>query len=106
VAPARPGSQGALELPSARGLEVITHQYQFRSRRAQRIYLGLSAYGGKVGFNAAAPLAPLVAAPDRGAHGDGGAIVLVRARRAGPPATGSRGRAARPATRAAGSANR
>jgi hypothetical protein len=46
------------------------------------MYLGLSAYGGKVGFNAAAPALPLVAASDRGAHGDGGAIVLVRARRA------------------------
>ena len=47
------------------------------------MYLGLSAYGGKFGFNAAAPAAPLVAASDRAARGDGGAIVLVRARRAG-----------------------
>jgi SAM-dependent methyltransferase len=77
-------------LLSARGLEVITHQYQFRTRWAQRMYLGLSDYGGKVGFNAAAPALPLVAASDRGAHGDGGAIVLVRARRAGLPA-GSQG---------------
>ena len=45
------------------------------------MYLGLSAYGGKFGFNAAAPAIPLVAASDRGARGDGGAIVLVRARR-------------------------
>jgi len=47
------------------------------------MYLGLSAYGGKFGFNAAAPAAPLVAASDRNARGDGRAIVLVRARRQG-----------------------
>jgi SAM-dependent methyltransferase len=69
-------------LLSACGLEVIAHEYQFRTHWAQRMYLGLSAYGGKVGFNAAAPALPLVAAADRGARGDGGAIVLVRARRA------------------------
>jgi SAM-dependent methyltransferase len=72
-------------LLSARGLEVIAHEYQFRTHWAQRMYLGLSAYGGKVGFNAAAPVLPLVAAADRGARGDGGAIVLVRARRAARP---------------------
>jgi SAM-dependent methyltransferase len=70
-------------LLAARGLAVTRYQYQFRSRRAQRMYLGLSAYGGKFGFNAAAPAAPLVAASDRAARGDGGAIVLVRARRQG-----------------------
>ncbi len=69
-------------LLSACGLEVIAHEYQFRTHWAQRMYLGLSAYGGKVGFNAAALVLPLVAAADRGARGDGGAIVLVRARRA------------------------
>ncbi len=72
-------------LLAARGLDVIAHQYQFRSRWAQRMYLGLSAHGGKFGFNAAAPATPLVAASDRAARGGGGAIVLVRARRAGPP---------------------
>lgn len=69
-------------LLAARGLAVVWHEYQFRARWAQRMYLGLSAYGGKVGFNAAAPALPLVAAADGLAHGDGGAIVLVRARRA------------------------
>ena len=69
------------ELLAARGLDVLAYQYQFRGRWAQRMYLGLSAYGGKFGFNAAAPAAPLVAASDRAARGDGGAIVLVRARR-------------------------
>jgi SAM-dependent methyltransferase len=73
-------------LLKACGLDVIAHRYQFRTRWAQRMYLGLSAYGGKVGFNAAAPAMPLVAAADRGARGDGGAIVLVRARRANGPA--------------------
>jgi len=70
-------------LLTARGLDVLAYRYQFRSRWAQRMYLGLSAYGGKFGFNAAVPAAPLVAASDRAARGDGGAIVLVRARRAG-----------------------
>jgi SAM-dependent methyltransferase len=74
-------------LLAARGLDVVAHEYQFRSRWAQRMYLGLSAYGGRYGFNAAAPAAPLVAASDRGADGDGGAIVLVHARcQAGPAA--------------------
>jgi SAM-dependent methyltransferase len=75
-------SHGELtRLLAARGLEVTCHRYQFRTRWAQRMYLGLSAYGGKVGFNAAAPALPLVAAADRRAAGDGGAIVLLRARR-------------------------
>jgi SAM-dependent methyltransferase len=73
------------------GLEVVRHEYQFRTRWAQRMYLSLSAYGGRVGFNAAAPALPLVAAADRGARGDGGAIVLVRARRATGPAGPVRG---------------
>lgn len=76
-------------LLEARGLTVLSHQYQFRTGWAQRMYLSLSAYGGKYGFNAAAPAMPLVAASDRGADGDEGAIVLVRARRIGPAAAGS-----------------
>jgi SAM-dependent methyltransferase len=89
-------SRGELaELLSARGLEVISHQYQFRTGWAQRMYLGLSAYGGKFGFNLAAPAMPLVAVCDRGAHADGGAIVLVRARRAGPDEAGPGGSARR-----------
>jgi ubiquinone/menaquinone biosynthesis C-methylase UbiE len=78
-------------LLAARGLDVTQYRYQFRSRRAQRMYLGLSAYGGKFGFNAAAPAAPLVAASDRNVRGDGGAIVLVHARRQGPGRAGARG---------------
>ncbi|HEX6522461.1 MAG TPA: class I SAM-dependent methyltransferase [Streptosporangiaceae bacterium] len=70
-----------------RGLTVITYAYQFRTRWAQLLYLSLSAYGGKFGFNAAAPVLPLVAAADLAAGGvggggsDSGAIVLVHARR-------------------------
>jgi SAM-dependent methyltransferase len=78
-------------LLAACGLDVVAHSYQFRAPWAQRMYLGLSAYGGKVGFNAAAPALPLVAAADRGARGAGGAIVLVRARRAAAPAITVRG---------------
>ena len=83
--------QELTSLLAARGLAVLEYRYQFRSRRAQRMYLGLSAYGGKFGFNAAAPAAPLVAASDRAARGDGGAIVLVRARRQGPREAAARG---------------
>ena len=63
------------------------------------MYLGLSAYGSKFGFNAAASAAPLAAASDRNARGDGGAIVLVRARR-------QRGREARHAASQGGTAHR
>jgi SAM-dependent methyltransferase len=88
-------------LLAARGLEVISHQYQFRTRWAQRMYLSLSAHGGRVGFNAAAPVTPLVAAADRGARGDGGAIVLVRARRANEPAADPMGQVLVPVLRRA-----
>ena len=91
--------QELTRLLAARGLAVLEYRYQFRSRRAQRMYLGLSAYGGKFGFNAAAPAAPLVAASDRAARGDGGAIVLIRARH-------QRSRAGRHAASQGGTANR
>jgi len=77
-------------LLAERGLVVDDYVYQFRSAWAQRMYLGLSAYGGKFGFNAAAPALPLVAASDRFGAGaraaaqEQGAIVLVHARRADP----------------------
>jgi len=64
-----------------RGLAVTEYAYQSRSRWSERLYLTLSAHGGRAGFNAAAPLAPLIAAADRGTRADRGAIVLVRARR-------------------------
>ena len=68
-------------LLAERGLDLAEYAYQFRSRWSERLYLTLSAHGGRVGFNVAAPLAPLVAAADRGTRADRGAIVLVRARR-------------------------
>jgi SAM-dependent methyltransferase len=69
-------------LLAARGLEMTEHGYQFRARWSERLYLALSARGGRVGFNAAAPLIPLVAAADRWAGRDLGSIVLLRARAA------------------------
>jgi SAM-dependent methyltransferase len=71
------------DLLATRGLTVVSSVYQFRSDWAQWLYLGLSAHGGKFGFNVAAPALPLVALADRYGRGDhGGAIVLVHARRA------------------------
>ncbi|HZR50662.1 MAG TPA: class I SAM-dependent methyltransferase [Streptosporangiaceae bacterium] len=69
------------ELLAERGLTVLAHEYQFRSPWAQRLYLSLSAYGGKFGFNAAVPALPAVALADRIRPGHGGSIVLVHARR-------------------------
>ncbi|MFC0036925.1 class I SAM-dependent methyltransferase [Actinomadura rayongensis] len=69
------------KLLDERGLDVVRHSYQFRTAAAERLYLSLSTYGGKVGFNAAAPLAPLVALGDRGAPNERGSIVLLQARK-------------------------
>ena len=38
-------------LLGARGLEVMEHTYQFRATWSERLYLSLSAHGGRVGFN-------------------------------------------------------
>jgi len=62
-----------------RGLDVLEHSYLFRSESAERLYYFLSAKGGKAGWNAAAPLIPWLAASDRRAPNDQGAIVLLRA---------------------------
>lgn len=64
-----------------RGMDLVRHSYQFRTAATERLYLSLSAYGGKVGFNAAAPLTPLVALADRRAPNERGSIVLVHARK-------------------------
>jgi ubiquinone/menaquinone biosynthesis C-methylase UbiE len=87
------------ELLGERGLDVQQYSYQFRSDWSERLYLTLSAHGGKVGFNAAAPLVPLVAASDRLTQRDQGAIVLIRARRR--PDSPENSTAAEPATHAA-----
>jgi len=69
------------KLMNERGLDLVRHSYQFRTAAAERLYLSLSTYGGKIGFNAAAPLTPLVALGDRRAPNDRGSIVLIRARK-------------------------
>ncbi len=38
------------ELLGDRGMELVDHSYQFRSRSTERLYLSLSAYGGRVGI--------------------------------------------------------
>ncbi|QBI55786.1 class I SAM-dependent methyltransferase [Streptomonospora litoralis] len=65
----------------AHGLDVLEHTYQFRGALAERTYLSVSAHGGRVGFNAAAPLAPLIALGDARSPNTRGSIVLIRARR-------------------------
>ncbi len=71
------------ELFAGRDMELADYSYQFRSRTTERLYLSLSAYGGRAGFNAAAPLTPLVALADRRSPNDRGSIVLIRARKKG-----------------------
>lgn len=69
------------KLLDERGVDLVEHSYQFRGRMSERLYLSLSAYGGKVGFNAAAPLTPLVAMADRRSPNERGSIVLVHGRK-------------------------
>jgi SAM-dependent methyltransferase len=61
------------------GIDVVRHEYQFQSAWSRRLYLGVSAYGGRYGWNAAAPLAPLVGLSDRRRRADEGSIVLIAA---------------------------
>jgi hypothetical protein len=77
------GDETLAGLVGDRGMELVDYSYQFRSRATERLYLSLSAYGGKVGFNAAAPLTPLVALADRRSPNERGSIVLIRARKKG-----------------------
>ena len=69
------------KLLSERGIDLVDYSYQFRSAAAERLYLTLSAYGGKAGFNAAAPLAPLVALADHASPNVRGSIVLINGRK-------------------------
>ncbi|ASU85502.1 class I SAM-dependent methyltransferase [Nocardiopsis gilva YIM 90087] len=69
------------ELLDDQGLDVVEHSYQFRGRHAERTYLTLSAHGGRIGFNAAAPLIPLVSFGDARQSNTQGSIVLMRARK-------------------------
>jgi hypothetical protein len=63
------------------GLAVVRQTYMFRSERAERLYLTLSAKGGRVGWNAAAVLSPAVAFSDRRSPDTAGSVVLTHARR-------------------------
>ncbi|MCM3886852.1 class I SAM-dependent methyltransferase [Frankia sp. R82] len=65
------------------GMDVVRQTYMFRSERAQRLYLTLSARGGKAGWNAAAVLSPAIALADRRAPDDAGSVVLTHARKRG-----------------------
>lgn len=69
------------ELLAGHGVELADYSYQFRSRAGERLYLSLSAYGGRAGFNAAAPLTPLVALADLTSPNERGSIVLIRGRK-------------------------
>jgi SAM-dependent methyltransferase len=66
-----------------RGLDVVEHTYQFRGPLSERLYLTVSAYGGRVGPNAAAVFVPFVAVGDRLTPNDQGGLVLIRARKRG-----------------------
>lgn len=69
------------KLLTERGIDLEDYSYQFRSAQAERLYLTLSAFGGKAGFNAAAPLVPLVALSDRVSPNARGSIVLINGRK-------------------------
>ncbi|QVQ54387.1 class I SAM-dependent methyltransferase [Spiractinospora alimapuensis] len=69
-------------------LDVLRHEYQFRSATAERAYLELSAHGGRLGFTAAAPATPFVALSDALHPNTRGSIVLVCARKRGYPRAG------------------
>lgn len=69
------------KLLTERGIDVTSYSYQFRSALAEHLYLSLSAHGGKAGFNAAAPLVPLVAFSDRVSPNARGSIVLINGRK-------------------------
>ena len=66
------------------GLTVQRQTYMFRSERAERLYLALSARGGRLGWNAAAPLSPVVALSDRRTPDATGSVVLTHARKREP----------------------
>jgi ubiquinone/menaquinone biosynthesis C-methylase UbiE len=65
------------------GIDVVRQTYMFRSERAERLYLTLSAKGGRLGWNAAAFLSPAVALSDRFTPDTTGSVVLVHARKRG-----------------------
>jgi ubiquinone/menaquinone biosynthesis C-methylase UbiE len=78
-----PGDQLG-KLLDAAGLSVIRQTYMFRSERAEHLYLTLSARTGRMGWNAAAVLSPVVALADRRAPDTAGSVVLTHARKRDP----------------------
>lgn len=75
--------QRLASLLAERGMDVIEHTYQFRGPLSERVYLTVSAYGGRVGPNAAAVLVPFIAVGDWLAPNNQGSMVLIRARKRG-----------------------
>jgi SAM-dependent methyltransferase len=67
-----------------RGLALDRYSYLFRGLAAEHLYLAVSARGGRAGWNATAPLAPLVALDDRRQPNTQGSIVCIRALKVGP----------------------
>jgi ubiquinone/menaquinone biosynthesis C-methylase UbiE len=66
-------------LLAERGLTVDRYNYLFRGIVGEHLYLAVSAKGGKAGWNAAAPLLPLLAWDDARRPNIRGSVVLVRA---------------------------
>jgi len=67
------------ELLEARGFTIIEHDYLFRSRQAQRLYL--QCQRGRLVPNLLAPLDLLVEQLDKRSEADGGAVLLLAAER-------------------------
>jgi len=63
----------------ARGFDIVRSEYQFKGEWAEKLYLRLSSV--PLGWNLAAPLAPIVARRDRRSNDEGGSVVLIHARR-------------------------
>jgi ubiquinone/menaquinone biosynthesis C-methylase UbiE len=69
------------KLLAERDIDLMEYSYLFRSAAAERFFLTLSVYGGRAGFNAAAPLLPLLALADKATQNQRGSIVLLNARK-------------------------
>lgn len=70
------------EMLEALGMTLLKHTYLFRSRSAEYLYLTLSARGGRYGWNAAAPVAPVMRFADARVPDESGSVLLVHARAA------------------------
>ena len=70
------------EMLEALGMTLLKHTYLFRSRSAEYLYLTLSARGGRYGWNAAAPVAPVMRFAYARVPDERGSVLLVHARAA------------------------